>query len=434
MAAPRRLHVHFYDYDAGEPTEVTVKSGQDILCTVSQKIGVPAHEIALELLDGEVPYDPALHAMCNHIRAVQRRGGAGHRGEASASSQQQSEPHVLFNFPSAKILITTEGIFSQETAVYELLDNALESVYLRRRASGTPSSYIPQVVLLLNLERNILRVVDNGRSLTYGELVMWGQLGTSDHQKHGDSASGFFPVRYSRFGVGSKGAGKALLGEGGELSMARVEGGSGTKLTMPIAKVAAPPLPCPRHASSPLSTALPFLPDPPIPFAARTPLQMMAAAEEGDRKGEWKQPVTSWQPDAQVRALMDREGWGDKATCFEVRNVKGNTLREVEAMLTEQGGLADKLCDKYLPCLVTTDPSSAARALAARALPEMEGFPRQPIRMSIELGERRITLNDEIFGEVDNLRCSQIILARQIRDQQAATALRRAPPTPRARR
>ena len=92
-------------------------------------------------------------------------------------------------------------------------------------------------------------------------------------------------------------------------------------------------------------------------------------------------------------------------------------------------------------CLVTTDPSSAARAL-----PEMEGFPRQPIRMSIELGERCITLNDEIFGngDVDNLRCSEILLARQIRDQhldklfpQAAgghAALRRAPPTPRARR
>ena len=103
----------------------------------------------------------------------------------------------------------------------------------------------------------------------------------------------------------------------------------------------------------------------------------MKAAEEGDRKGEWKQPVTSWQPDAQVRALMDREGWGDKATCFEVRGVKGNTLREVEAMLTQQGGLADKLCDKYLPCLVSDDPSSAARAL-----PEMEGFPRQPLRRS----------------------------------------------------
>ncbi|EOD36854.1 hypothetical protein EMIHUDRAFT_449122 [Emiliania huxleyi CCMP1516] len=363
MAAPRRLHVHFYDAD--EPTEVTVKSGQDILCTVSQKIGVPAHEIALELFGGEESYDLTLHAMCNHIQA------------------QQSEPHVLFNFPSAKILITTEGIFSQETAVYELIDNALESVYLL--ASGTPSSYIPQVVLLLDLERNILRVVDNGRSLTHDELVMWGQLGTSDHQKHGGSASGFFPVRYSRFGVGSKGAGKALLGEGGELSMARVEGGprgSGTKLTMPIAK-------------------------------------MMKAAEEGDRKGEWKQPVTSWQPDAQVRALMDREGWGDKATCFEVRGVKANTLREFAAGLKEAGGLADKLCDKYLPCLVTTDPSSAARALAARALPEMEGFPRQLIRMSVELGEDRITLNDEIFGhgDVDNLRCSQLIQQRQIRYQ-----------------
>ena len=253
MAAPRRLHVHFCD--AGEATEVLVPSGQDIRSQVAQKIGVPAHEIALELLDGEVAYDPALYATCSDIRAVRRCGGAARRGEGSAGSQQQQQPTVLFNFPSAKILLTTEGIFSQETAVYELLDNALESVYLRRRASGTPSSYIPQVVLLLNLERNILRVVDNGRSLTYGELVMWGQLGTSDHQKHGDSASGFFPVRYSRFGVGSKGAGKALLGEGGELSMARVEGGSGTKLTMPIAKVAAPPLPCPRHASSLLSTA-----------------------------------------------------------------------------------------------------------------------------------------------------------------------------------
>ena len=149
--------------------------------------------------------------------------------------------------------------------MYELLDNALESVYLRRRASGTPSSYIPQVVLLLDLERNILRVVDNGRSLTYGELVMWGQLGTSDHQKHGDSASGFFPVRYSRFGVGSKGAGKALLGEGGELSMARVEGGprgSGTKAQAddadreggrPAIAVPAPRLLTPLHRP-PLST------------------------------------------------------------------------------------------------------------------------------------------------------------------------------------
>jgi len=133
MSAPRRLHVHFCD--AGEPTEVLVHSGQDILCTVSQKIGVPVHVIALELLDGKVPYDPALHAMCNHIRAVRRRGGAGHRGEASTGSQLQSD---LFNFPSAKILLTTEtqGIFSQETAVYELLDNALESVYLRSIASG----------------------------------------------------------------------------------------------------------------------------------------------------------------------------------------------------------------------------------------------------------------------------------------------------------
>jgi len=53
MAAPRRLHVHFCD--AGEPTEVLVHSGQDILCMVSQKIGVPAHEIALQQLDEE-PY------------------------------------------------------------------------------------------------------------------------------------------------------------------------------------------------------------------------------------------------------------------------------------------------------------------------------------------------------------------------------------------
>ena len=97
-----------------------------------------------------------------------------------------------------------------------------------------------------------------------------------------------------------------------------------------------------------------------------------------------------------------------------VRGVKANTLREFAAGLKEAGGLADKLCNKYLPCLVTTDPSSAARAL-----PEMEGFPRQLIRMSIELGEDRITLNDEIFGhgDVDNLRCSQLIQQRQIRDQ-----------------
>jgi len=343
-------------------------------------------------------------------------------------------------------LLTTEtqGIFSQETAVYELLDNALESVYLRSIASGAPSSYILQVVLLIDLSCNILRVVDNGRSLTHDELVMWGQLGTSDHQNHGGSASGFFPVRYSRFGV------KALLGEGGELSMARVEGGprgSGTKAQAddadreggrPTIAAPAPRLLTPLHRHPPQH------PPSRHQFPARTPSQMMKAAEEGDRKGEWKQPVTSWQPDAQVRALMGREGWGDKATCFEVLGVKGNTLAVVEAMLTQQGGLADKVCDKYLPCLVclvTTDPSSAARAL-----PEMEGFPRQLIRMSVELGEDRITLNDEIFGQgnVDNLRCSEILLARQIRDQhldklfpQAAgghAALRRAPPTPRARR
>jgi len=359
MAAPRRLHVHFCDAD--EATEVLVSSGQDILSTVSHKIGVPADEIMLQLLCEEVAYDPARHSARSHIQAVRRRG----------------EKRVIYNPPSIDIFKTLEGIFSQLTAVYELIDNALESVYLRSIASGTPSSYTPQVVLLLDLERNTLRVIDNGRSLTDDEMVMWGRTGKSGHKEHDGAGSVYFPVRFSRFGVGSKGAGMALLGDDGALSMARVEDGIGTKLTMPIA-------------------------------------EMMKAAEEGDRKGEWNQVPGEWQPDAQVRALLGREGWGDKATCFEVRGVKANTLREFAAGLKEAGGLADKLCDKYLPCLVTIDPSSAASAL-----PEMEGFHRQLIRMSIELGEDRITLNDEIFGEieVDNLRCSQLIQQRQIRDQ-----------------